>query len=125
MEKRLRVLEAADLEQELLASHRRYHGYQCRWTHWRMVDEELLRSATRTIPASHLLQIWRRILFDPGENRRGFPDLIAFGEKPGEYQMIEVKGPGDTLQESQKRWFRFFMAQNIPAAVAQVRWSDG
>ncbi len=40
------------------------------------------------------------MLFDPGENRRGFPDLIAFGDEPGDYLMLEVKGPGDALQES-------------------------
>lgn len=125
LEPRLDELGEVDLVEELLDAFRRYRGYQCRWTHWRALDEVLLRQALSIIPALHLLQIWRRILFDPGENRRGFPDLIAFGEEPGHYQMIEVKGPGDSLQESQKRWLRFFMAHEIPAAVAQVSWIDG
>ena len=62
------------------------------------------------------------MLFDPGENRRGFPDLIALGEEPGDYCLIEVKGPGDALQDSQKRWLRFFAQQGIPAQVAWVDW---
>jgi hypothetical protein len=76
------------------------------------------------IPAAHLLAIWERILFDPAENRRGFPDLIALGAGAGEYCMIEVKGPGDALQDSQKRWLRYFQAQGIPAQVAWVEWRD-
>ena len=64
------------------------------------------------------------MLFDPGENRRGFPDLIALGSAPGDYCMIEIKGPGDALQDSQKRWLRFFSAQGIPAQVTWVDWLD-
>ena len=81
-------------------------------------------AAARVIPSSHLLAIWRRMLFDPGENRRGFPDVLALGENPGEYQLIEVKGPGDALQDSQRRWLRFFQREAIPAAVAWVQWAD-
>jgi hypothetical protein len=62
------------------------------------------------------------MLFDPGENRRGFPDLIALGSNPGDYRLIEVKGPGDTLQHGQRRWLRFFREQSIPACVARVEW---
>jgi hypothetical protein len=65
------------------------------------------------------------MLFDPGENRRGFPDLIALGESPGDYCLVEVKGPGDALQYSQKRWLRFFREQEIPAQVAWVVWRHG
>jgi hypothetical protein len=64
------------------------------------------------------------MLFDPGENRRGFPDLLALGSEPGDYCLIEVKGPGDQLQHSQRRWLRFFAAQGIPAQVARVSWCD-
>jgi hypothetical protein len=38
--------------------------------------------------------------------------------------MIEVKGPGDALQDSQKRWLRFFARESIPAQVAWITWSD-
>ncbi|MEP1593616.1 MAG: VRR-NUC domain-containing protein [Halieaceae bacterium] len=122
---RLQHLSGVDLPAELGSAYRKYRDYQCRWTHWRALDEELVETAARIIPTDHLLSIWQRMLFDPGENRRGFPDLIAFGEQPGDYQMIEVKGPGDSLQESQKRWLRFFATNSIPASVAQVRWADG
>lgn len=118
---RLAGLREGDLAVMLGDAYRRYFGYQCHWVDWRL-DEELLAQALAIIPAAHLLAIWERILFDPGENRAGFPDLIALGEGPGRYCMIEVKAPGDALQDSQRRWLRFFQAQQIPAEVAWVEW---
>jgi hypothetical protein len=84
----------------------------------------MVEAVANVVPGAHLIAIWERMLFDPRENRRGFPDLIALGSAPGEYSLIEVKGPGDALQESQKRWLRFFARQNIPSAVAWVSWAD-
>ena len=83
-----------------------------------------MASDAACIPSLHLLSIWQRMRFDPGENRRGFPDLIAFGDDPGDYLMLEVKGPGDALQESQKRWLRHFQNEDIPAQVGWVDWVD-
>lgn len=124
LEARLEALRAAPLADELLAAWERYQYYQCRWVNWRTLSRELVADALAVVPAAHLLPIWERILFDPAENRRGFPDLIALGEAPGDYRLIEVKGPGDTLQNHQKRWLRFFDANAIPAEVLRVRWSD-
>jgi hypothetical protein len=108
----------------LVDAYHHYRDYQCRWIDWRRIDADLVERSTRIIPAAHLLAIWERILFDPRENRGGFPDLIALGATEGDYQLIEVKGPGDALQDNQKRWLRFFQAQDIPAQVAWVNWRD-
>ena len=121
---RLAQLRGQHLATELAQAYQRYQHYECRWTHWRYISLELVEACTRVIPADHLLSIWERMLFDPAENRRGFPDLIALGAEAGEYCMIEVKGPGDALQDSQKRWLRYFQAQGIPAQVAWVEWRD-
>jgi hypothetical protein len=122
---RLEFLRRADIRQELISCHQRYQNYQCRWVDWLRVDASLLASALAILPREHLLAIWERQLFDPRENCNGFPDLIAFGDSPGEYCMIEVKGPGDALQDNQKRWLRYFARHGIPAQVAWVEWSDG
>jgi len=119
---RFEELRERPLADALNAAYQRYYNYQCRWVDWRRIDAALVDTCARVIPAEHLLAIWERMLFDPGENRRGFPDLIALGAQAGEYCMIEVKGPGDALQDSQKRWLRFFQAQGIPAQVAWVEW---
>jgi hypothetical protein len=124
LENRVRELREVDLQAELVAAWRRCAPYQCRWVNWRLLDQPLIERTLAAIPADHLLAIWQRILFDPGENRRGFPDLIALGEQQGQYRMIEVKGPGDTLQDSQKRWLRFFLERDIEACVLKVVWHD-
>jgi hypothetical protein len=122
LEGRLIELAGCDLQVELATAWRRYTPYQCRWVNWRLLDERLIGQTLAAVPPDHLLAIWQRILFDPGENRRGFPDLIALGERCGQYRMIEVKGPGDTLQDSQKRWLRFFIERGIEASVLKVAW---
>jgi hypothetical protein len=122
---RMAELSAGEIGPLLQEAWCKYAGFQSHWVDSRWIDEALLADAARTIPDDHLLAIWERMLFDPGENRRGFPDLIALGDRPGDYCLIEVKGPGDALQESQKRWLRFFERQDIPAAVAWVSWKGG
>ena len=36
------------------------------------------------------------------------------------YRLIEVKGPGDRLQDNQIRWLSFCVAQEIPVCVCKV-----
>ncbi|MEM6579815.1 MAG: VRR-NUC domain-containing protein [Pseudomonadota bacterium] len=122
--RRLRQLRRRGAGKCLAEAFTSYANYQCRWVDWRCIDAKLLNDVTHCIPDEDLLSIWERILFDPGENRRGFPDLLALGNGPGDYCLIEVKGPGDALQESQKRWLRFFDKQAIPACVAWVQWQQ-
>ncbi len=121
---RMQELREGDLQALLLDAWDRYNSFQCRWVDWRRIDCELVATAAHCIPRAHLLAIFERLLFDPRENRCGFPDLIAFGNTPGDYCLIEVKGPGDALQDSQKRWLRFFATQGVPAKVAWVSWRD-
>lgn len=121
---RMAQLRERDLRGLLVEAYQRYQHYECRWTHWRYISLDLVDACARVIPAEHLLAIWERMLFDPAENRRGFPDLIALGTGVGEYCLIEVKGPGDALQDSQKRWLRYFQAHDVPAQLAWVEWCD-
>jgi len=120
---RLGVLKKKGLKKELVKAYRRFCPYTCHWTDWRLVDESLLMTALEIIPENHLYAIWERLLYDRAENRSGFPDLIAFGDKSGDYRMIEVKGPGDVLQNNQKRWLRYFAAHSIPASIVWVEWA--
>jgi hypothetical protein len=39
--------------------------------------------------------------------------------------MIEVKGPGDRLQDHQIRWLQFFASKGIAASVCYLRWQTG
>lgn len=124
LERRLQQLAACDLEAELLRMYTRCAGYQCRWVDWRVITPVLVQQAVRCIPFRHLVAAWRRLLFDPRENRRGQPDLVVLGDSLGEYQLWEVKGPGDALQPHQRRWLNYLCGIGAPAGVLTVVWDD-
>jgi len=62
------------------------------------------------------------MLRDVPANCAGFPDLIQFWPREKRYRMIEVKGPGDRLQDNQLRWLRFFSTHGMPVSVCYVQW---
>jgi len=95
---------------------------------WPILSEELLEMALTCIPAQHLERMFRRLLGNLREYRSGFPDLIRFrpdhNDPNRRYEMIEVKGPGDRLQDHQTRWLEFCVDHGIPVSVCYVRWTD-
>jgi len=56
------------------------------------------------------------------ENRSGFPDLIQFWPQQRSYRMIEVKGPGDKLQDNQLRWLDYCARHGMPVSVCYLQW---
>jgi hypothetical protein len=122
-------LENGDYGDIIRATFRRKRGLANPFVNWLVVDESLLELALVCIPAEHLTLLFRRLLHNLKEHRSGFPDLIRFlPEEPDparRYEMIEVKGPGDRLQDHQRRWLAFFHRQGIAARVCYLRWQDG
>ncbi|TFH85760.1 VRR-NUC domain-containing protein [Billgrantia azerbaijanica] len=110
------------------AAWRAKHGLASPFVHWEALDEALVERALACLPAAHLRACFERLLGDLRANRAGLPDLVQFYPEaaPGEprYRLIEVKGPGDRLQDNQQRWLAFFRARGIPAAVCHVRWRE-
>lgn len=92
------------------------------FVNWNFLTSELLDIALHAIPARHLKLIFERLLFDIKNNRSGLPDLIQFYPQQNTYRMIEVKGPGDRIQDNQQRWLDYFAQHAIPAEVCYVRW---
>ena len=66
--------------------------------------------------------MFERLLADPRNHRTGLPDLIRFWPAEQRYAMVEVKAPGDKLQDNQIRWLQFFAQHGIPAQVCHVTW---
>ncbi len=89
---------------------------------WSFLRRELVELALACIPARDLKIIFERMLFDIKSNRSGLPDLIQFYPAQKNYRMIEVKGPGDRIQDNQQRWLDYFLKHQIPAEVWYVRW---
>lgn len=64
------------------------------------------------------------MLQDAQANRTGFPALVRFWPAERRYELVEVKGPGDKLQDNQMRWQQYFSVHDIPASVCYVRWRN-
>jgi hypothetical protein len=56
-------------------------------------------------------------------NRAGFPDLVQFFPRSGRYRLIEVKAPGDRLQNNQRLCLEFMLKYRMPVSVCHVRWA--
>lgn len=91
---------------------------------WEALSDELISLALACIPAAHLKQWFERILLDIKTNRSGFPDLIQFWPAEQRYNMIEVKGPGDRLQDNQLRWIDYCAAHQMPISVCYLQWAE-
>ena len=103
------------------------HGRQSPHVFWGALSEPLLELALHCIPAAHLRLFFERLLQAPVAHRSGLPDLVRFWPtRPVEqrYELVEVKGPGDKLQDNQIRWLQYCHAHGLPASVCHVRWLD-
>jgi len=99
-------------------------GRQSPFVFWGLLTRELLDLALDCLPAAHLKLFCARLLRDVRANRSGLPDLIRFWPRERRYELIEVKGPGDRLQDNQVRWLAYCVQHGIPVRVLDVRWAD-
>ena len=98
------------------------HGIVSPFVSWEVLGDGLLDLALACIPARHLKKAFERILLDIKSNRSGFPDLIQFWPAEQRYRMIEVKGPGDRLQDNQLRWIAYCAEHAMPVSVCYLQW---
>ena len=120
-------LAQLDDERYLVAIQRHYEtkfGLQSPFVFWGALTPHLLDQALQCLPAQHLKRWFRRLLQDIKANRTGMPDLIQFYPEQRRYRMIEVKGPGDRLQDNQLRWLDFCAEHQMPVVVCYVQWAE-
>ncbi|WP_210725873.1 VRR-NUC domain-containing protein [Modicisalibacter radicis] len=116
----------SDAYQELIRrTYVEKQGIQSPFVSWECLPESLLEQALACLPAAHLRLCFERLLADIPANRAGLPDLIQLWPGQRRYRMIEVKGPGDRLQDNQRRWLAFFERHAMPVGVCHVRWAPG
>ncbi|MCL9777201.1 VRR-NUC domain-containing protein [Vibrio methylphosphonaticus] len=94
-------------------------GLQNPFIVWDVVDREWIELAITTIPNHTLAALFETMLIDLKAYQAGMPDLIAF--KANAWLWCEVKGPGDRLQNNQKRWMKIFNDLNINYEVCYVK----
>jgi hypothetical protein len=119
-EKAFSRLERDEHAAPILAMYHLKQGTHNPFVFWDGLTEPLIQLALRCIPAAHLRCIFERMLSDLERNSSGFPDLVQFYPQDQRYRFIEVKGPGDRLQDHQRRWMKHFAANDIPAVVCHV-----
>lgn len=93
--------------------------------YWGIFTEEnqtVIEQALEQIPLKHWRLLFDYLWMDIKNHRNGLPDLLwlADSRKCGDYELIEVKGPGDSLQKNQKGWLEYFVQQSIPARVLYI-----
>ncbi|AKM04011.1 MULTISPECIES: VRR-NUC domain-containing protein [Burkholderia cepacia complex] len=98
-------------------------GLQSPFVFWGVLTDELLDEALACLPPEHLRLWFARLLADIRSNRSGLPDLVRFWPGERRYELIEVKGPGDRLQDNQTRWLAYCVAHGIPVRVVDVEWA--
>jgi hypothetical protein len=108
----------------ILATWEEKHGIQSPFVAWDYLDRGIIELALACIPPAHLKLWFRRILQDVKDNRTGFPDLIQFFPNEKRYDMIEVKGPGDRLQDNQLRWIDYCAEHGMPVTVCYLQWQE-
>jgi hypothetical protein len=116
-------LASGEYRDTIRANFDRKNGVQSPFVAWGLLSGELLSLALTCIPPTHLRAFFERLLVDLRDNRTGLPDLIQFWPDERRYRMVEVKGPGDRLQDNQLRWLGFCVANGIPVEVCNVRWT--
>ena len=114
-------LEAGNTKQ-LIEKYDAKIGISNPFVHWGAVSKALIEHALTTIPTSMLVDLLSVQLRDLKLYRNGMPDLIAF--KGEQFEWIEVKGPGDKLQDNQWRWIKEFHRLQVPFSVCYVTAKD-
>ncbi|MGE0807519.1 MAG: VRR-NUC domain-containing protein, partial [Burkholderiaceae bacterium] len=118
-------LDDGSYREAILRHHADKHGMQSPFVFWGVLTEQLLTLALDCIPAAHLRLFFERLLRDVQANRSGFPDLVRFWPTERRYALVEVKAPGDKLQDNQIRWLQYCGEHGIPVSVCHVQWREG
>ena len=89
---------------------------------WKKVAKKDMKAFFQKVPDEDKAYIFSFMVKDLKCFCSGFPDLFLYKSRKKEYLLAEVKGPGDTLQNSQKRLLKKFEAGNIPYEIVKVKY---
>ncbi|MEX1666761.1 VRR-NUC domain-containing protein [Zhongshania arctica] len=122
IKQRLASLDTTEYRSLIMQCWREKQGIACKLIHWSALNQELIELALDLIPADHLKTVFQHLLTDLRHHRRGMPDLIFFDQYQRSYELVEVKGPGDRLQDHQRLWIESMLAAGLPVSIAEVVW---
>lgn len=97
-------------------------GIRNPFVNWNAVDIELLTTCFNHLTKAQWLGIFKHLFSDLKRHRSGFPDLFQMTDN--NYSFIEIKGPGDKLQDNQIHWLAKFNELGINAEVCYVTYES-
>ncbi|EAR07947.1 VRR-NUC domain-containing protein [Reinekea blandensis] len=97
-------------------------GIRNPFVHWSALDLDTVLVCFDALEQPQWQGIFDHLLTDLRQYRSGFPDLFQAHE--GQHRFIEIKGPGDKLQDNQIAWLTVFARLGIPADVLYVRYES-
>ncbi|MDN3650663.1 VRR-NUC domain-containing protein [Reinekea marina] len=110
----------SQLRGSLVSMWQEKQGISNPFVHWKHLTLELVLSCFDALSLEQWHGVFKHILTDIKHHRSGFPDL--FQRTLHEYEFIEIKGPGDKLQDNQVAWLKVFNDLNINASVCYVSY---
>lgn len=116
------VLASDKLADDLISRWQCKFGLQNHFVFWAQLSEDLICQALHCMPRESLQVIFKRMLDDLKNHRSGFPDLIVFDTVQQTFELVEVKAPGDRVQDNQARWMDYFLRHGIPCRVIHASW---
>ena len=128
--RRLAVIEAIEARlhdgqaQRILSENwKKHHREAIAGVHWNLMELPHLLRVLQLLPEVPLVSIMSRFSKHWKHARRGLPDLVVFPGPtgPSQLQLIEVKGPNDSIRDDQRWWIATLLSLGIPAEVWSVK----
>ncbi len=121
--KDIEAMSDAQATRALLTTAQEKHGIANTLVNWALIDSLGLDAILRAMPIADVRRVAAFLIRNLQTRRSGLPDLfIARG--PGDYELVEVKGPTDQLQPGQRVWLRRLAELEIPARVVKLRLAE-
>ncbi|KAF9227566.1 hypothetical protein BS17DRAFT_773961 [Gyrodon lividus] len=122
MEKRLSDIEAGEAVNIIrhVDSVHRASGTWCVGVRWDLFSSEDLVDIVTCFGGKALSVICRVLCEDYASRGSGGPDLFLWNPEKGTCKFVEVKGPGDTLQENQRVWIDVLLRAPTPVEICRV-----
>ncbi|CCM01558.1 uncharacterized protein FIBRA_03617 [Fibroporia radiculosa] len=92
----------------------------CVGIRWDLFQKQDLLEIARCLGGSALADICRLLCEDYPGRASGVPDLVVWNADEGMCKFVEVKGPGDTLQENQRVWIDVLLRAGVAVEECRV-----
>lgn len=117
------LFQTSDWRAILLARWNSLRDYSIALWSPHVLPENLLEDWLSQVDAVRLDALLKHLFQDLRNRRSGQPDLVV-RDTAGCWRFVEVKGPGDTLSDHQRRWLSTLNSLGFGAEVLWVSYAD-